>query len=136
MHHPGTAKSRNASEHGNAADFFLVMEFGEQGLEQFLGLRKINTHHDDFGEFHNCLPSITPTHVAPTHSTRLPSMLANALNHAPCSIRLKVSMENDENVVKPPRTPIRMPARHTALSLIRSMNSTNRKPIARQPSTF
>jgi hypothetical protein len=51
-------------------------------------------------------------------------------------MRLKVSMENDENVVKPPSTPMSMPARSTALSLRRSVKSTNSTPIARHPSTL
>src|SRR3989344_1595785 len=131
-----SSEARDATEHRDPPDFLLVMQPREQLLHEMLAFAAIDAHHDHIAVFHTCLPSITPIQVALTHNTRLPLMFATALTHAPCSIRLKVSMENDENVVKPPRTPMSIPARRTLLSLSRSMNSTNRNTTARQPSTL
>src|SRR3990167_1280550 len=117
MYHAGTTEAGNAAEHRHAAHLFLIVQFGQQCFLQRAGFGQIDSHHNDFAHCHICLPSITPSQVAPTHSTRLPLMFAAALTQAPCSMRLKVSMENDENVVKPPITPMSMPARSTGLSL-------------------
>ena len=75
-----------------------------------------------------------PIHVRTIHIKMLLKIFSTALNQAPFSNRYKVSIENEEKVVYPPKNPINNKERNCGpMPSNRSRISVNKKPIKNEP---
>lgn len=79
---------------------------------------------------------LMPIKHAARHKIIFNNILPIALNKLPCSIRANVSREKVENVVNPPSTPTNMAIRISSETLTRSINTNDKNPINKEPTTF